>query len=89
MMYQVLSDAAKGELELKWKSKQLDEIKQQMARNHRRNILAISGGSLLISAAVILALDGFSPLMLGDAPVATWGLAGIAGLFLLKALSTD
>ena len=89
MMYQVLSDAAKGELELKWKSKQLDEIKQQMARNHRRNILAIAGGSLLISAAVILALDGFSPLMLGDAPVATWGLAGIAGLFLLKALNTD
>jgi len=89
MMYKVLSDASKGELELQWKSKQLDEIKQQMARNHRRNILAISGGSLLISASVILALDGFSPLMLGDAPFVTWVLAGVGGLFLLKAISSD
>lgn len=89
MMYQVLSDASKGELEIQWKSKQLEEIKQQLARNHRRNIMAISGGSMLISAAVILGLDGFSPLMLGDAPVVTWALGGLGGLLLFSALGTD
>ena len=86
MIYQVLSDAAKGELEIKWKSKQLDEIKQQMAKNHRKNIMAICGSSLVISAAIILGLDGFSPLMLGDAPLATWVLGGLGGLLLFSAL---
>lgn len=86
MMYQVLSDAAKGELEIKWKSKQLEEIKQQMAKNHSKNIMAICGGSMLISAAIILGLDGFSPLMLGDAPIVTWALSGIGGLLLFKSL---
>ncbi len=86
MIYQVLSDAAKGELEIKWKSKQLDEIKQQMAKNHRKNIMAICGSSLVISAAIILGLDGFSPLMLGDAPLATWALGGLGGLLLFSAL---
>ena len=86
MIYQVLGDAAKGELEIKWKSKQLDEIKQQMAKNHRKNIMAICGSSLVISAAIILGLDGFSPLMLGDAPLATWALGGLGGLLLFSAL---
>ncbi|ORU93943.1 MAG: ubiquinone biosynthesis regulatory protein kinase UbiB [Cycloclasticus sp. symbiont of Poecilosclerida sp. N] len=86
MMYQVLSDASKGELEIKWKSKQLEEIQQQMARNHRKSIMAICGGSLLISAAIILGLDGFAPLMFGDAPVATWALGSAGGLLLFKAL---
>ena len=86
MAYQVLSDAANGELEIKWKSKQLDDIKLQMAKNHRKNIMAICGGSLVVSAAIILGLDGFSPLMLGDAPLVTWVLAGLGGLLLFKAL---
>jgi len=86
MAYQVLSDAANGELEIKWKSKQLEEIKQQMAKNHRKNIMAICGGSLVVSAAIILGLDGFSPLMLGDAPLVTWVLGGLGGLLLFKAL---
>ncbi|ORU90941.1 MAG: ubiquinone biosynthesis regulatory protein kinase UbiB [Cycloclasticus sp. symbiont of Poecilosclerida sp. M] len=86
MMYQVLSDVAKGELEIKWKSKQLEEIKQQMEKNHRKNIMAICGGSLLISAAIILGLDGYSPLMLGDAPVATWALGGLGGLLIFSSL---
>ena len=86
MAYQVLSDAANGELEIKWKSKQLEEIKLQMAKNHRKNIMAICGGSLVVSAAIILGLDGFSPLMLGDAPLVTWVLGGLGGLLLFKAL---
>ncbi len=86
MAYKVLSDVAKGDLELKWTSQQLEEIKQQMAKNHRKNIYAICGGSLIISAAVILGLDGFSPLMLGDAPVVTWVLGGLGGLLLFNAM---
>lgn len=86
MAYQVLSDAAQGELEIKWKSKQLDDIKLQMAKNHRKSIMAICGGSLVVSAAIILGLDGFSPLMLGDAPLVTWVLGGLGGLLLFKAL---
>ncbi|MBL4743564.1 MAG: ubiquinone biosynthesis regulatory protein kinase UbiB [Cycloclasticus sp.] len=86
MMYQVLSDAAKGELEIKWKSQQLEEIKLQMAKNHRKNIMAICGGSMLISAAIILGLDGFSPQMLGDAPLVTWVLGGLGGLLVFNAL---
>ncbi|MGB0237479.1 MAG: ubiquinone biosynthesis regulatory protein kinase UbiB [Cycloclasticus sp.] len=86
MAYKVLSDVANGDLELKWTSQQLEEIKQQMAKNHRKNIYAICGGSLIISAAVILGLDGFSPLMLGDAPVVTWVLGGLGGVLLFNAM---
>lgn len=86
MAYQVLSDAAKGELEIKWKSKQLEDIKLQMAKNHRKNIMAICGGSLVVSAAIILGLDGFSPLMFGDAPLVTWVFGSLGGLLLFKAL---
>jgi len=86
MAYQVLNDAANGELEISWKSKQLDDLRKQQEKNHRQTIMAISGGSLIISAAVILALDGFSPLMINGAPVATWGLGLLGGFLLFKAM---
>lgn len=86
MAYKLLNDASNGELEIKWKSQQLEEIQYQMERNHRKSILAICGGSMLISAAIILGLDGFSPIMLGDAPLITWSLAGVGVVFVFKAL---
>ena len=40
---------------------------------------------MLISASVIYGLDGYTPLMLGGAPLLTWLLGGAAVILLLAA----
>ncbi len=89
MVYKVLDEASKGELEINWKSKQLDRLEDRMIKNHRSSVMAITGGSLLISAAILLGLDGFSPLMLKGAPVTSWVLGGLGVVLLLRALNRD
>jgi ubiquinone biosynthesis protein len=82
LTHQVMSAAANGQLEVQWRSKELEELRNQMQRNHRRSIAAITGSALIISAAILLGLDGYVPVMLGDAPLLTWVL-GVLGLFFL------
>ncbi len=84
MLHQVLSDASKGTLEIQWKSVELEKMQRNMQRNHHRTISAITGGSLVIAAAIILGLDGYAPRMVADAPLLTWILGGAGGLLLLN-----
>ena len=55
----------------------LDEFAQRMAAQQARSRRVWMGGALVVSAAVIYGLDGFRPLMLGDAPLVTWLLGGL------------
>ena len=47
----------------------------------------IVGGALLISAAVIYGLDGYTPAMLAGAPLLSWMLGGLAVMALAFAWS--
>jgi len=69
-------------LHIQWDSKELKEIKKSIYRAHKRTYAAIVGGSLIVSATVLYGLDGYSPVMLGDAPLLTWVLGGL-GVFIL------
>ena len=84
MLHQVLSDASKGSLEIQWKSAELEKMQRNMQRNHHRTISAITGGSLIIAAAIILGLDGYAPRMVAEAPLLTWVLGAAGGLLLVN-----
>ena len=84
MAHEVLSKARDGKLKVQVASEEFEKIRQEMRRSSQRTVLAVFGAALLVSAAVLLGLDGFSPAMLGRAPLMTWILGG-AGLYLMLA----
>lgn len=67
LAYTALRKVAHNELEIEWKSQQLEALKQQVKKSSDRSIHAIVGSSLLISSALIAGLDGIAPTMLNIA----------------------
>lgn len=82
LLHRTLSQAAQGKLQIEWQSAELRKIHAELRRSRQRNLLAISGSGLLISASLIYGLDGYAPAMLGGAPLLTW-VFGISGLVCL------
>lgn len=66
LAYRVLHDAAAGDLSVRWRSPQVDALRLELRRNQRRTVLAIAGGALLVSGAVLVtAAGGLSTLAAG------------------------
>jgi len=84
LLYDVLRRAEQGELKVVVSPAEWEELRYTLQRGQQRIYLAITGAAFLISAAVILGLDGYSPNMFGNAPILTW-LLGLAGGYLLIA----
>lgn len=84
LVYDVLRHAESGELRVVVSPAEWEDLRQTLQRGQQRIYLAITGAALVISAAVILGLDGYAPNMFGSAPLLTWLLGGI-GAFLLVA----
>jgi ubiquinone biosynthesis protein len=82
MLHEVLKQAQEGKLQIEWKSAELERIRQDIKRTSQSAFSAILGSSLILSAAVIKGLDGYAPLMAGNAPLLAWLLGG-AGLLIL------
>jgi ubiquinone biosynthesis protein len=83
LAHRVLEQAGTGKLRLEWRSDELKRLRREVRRANRRTVGAITGSSLLLSAAVIYGLDGYRPgIMVLGAPLLTW-LAGAAGIVLL------
>jgi len=80
-LFEILRKTGRGELEIRWRSQELERLRHELRRNHRRQWLAVVGGSLVISAALLT--GGPAPHWLGLS-VWTWalGLSG-AGLVVL------
>jgi len=85
LLHRTLQQATDGKLRVQWESRDLEKLRRQMHRSGRRTLAAITGGALLISASVIYGLDGYTPLMLGGAPLLTWLFGGLAVILLLSA----
>lgn len=66
LAFKALDKVANDKLEIEWKSKQLEEIKQEIKIANRRTVRAIAGSSLIISSALIAGLDGIAPTMIGS-----------------------
>ena len=89
LIHDLAKQAQSGELQSQWQSKELKRLRREVGHANRRSVGAIIAAGLLVSAAVILGLDGYAPQMLGDAPVMTWLLGGLALLLLLSFWSSN
>ncbi len=89
MMFDVLEQAKEGKLKIEIQDRQMQQLRREMRRANRRNYAAITGGSLVVSAAILAALDGYSPIMLGHLPLSAWILGSLGLVVLLAAWPRD
>ena len=86
LVFKALDNIANDELRQESRSQQIDELKQEIQRGNRRSIRAVIGASFVISASIIVGLDGLAPIMVGAGqllvPLASAALL-IPGLYLL------
>ena len=86
LAFKALDRIANDELRVELRSQQIDDLKHEIRRANRRNIRAVIGGSFVISASIIMGLDGIAPIMVGSGqiiiPLLSAALA-IPGIFLL------
>ncbi len=83
LIHDVLHQARNGTLEIKSNSKELELIRLEIRRANHRSFFAIIGSSLIISAALLMALDGYAPARTAyGVGVETW-ILGILGAYVL------
>lgn len=88
LAYEVLKQARDGKLRVEMNSRELYRIRREVRRANQRTVLAVIGAACIVSAATLLGLDGYSPRMIGGAPVLTWVL-GILGVYFVIAAWPD
>jgi len=79
LIHEVLQQARHGKLQMQGDPEQWQRLRDEIRRANRRTLAVITGSALIVSAAILLGLDGYAPRMLGDAPLIAWAL-GAAGL---------
>jgi len=86
LAFKTLDRLANDELRVELRSAQMDELKRELRIGNRRSIRAIIGGSFVISASIIIGLDGLAPIMVGSGqllvPLASLALF-VPGIYLL------
>jgi len=88
-VHELLRKANSGELSLQWRARQLDSLRSDIRRGHRRLFYAVVGAALLVGAAVTAALDGYAPTMVFDAPAVSWLLGALGAVLLLASWPED
>ena len=81
LVYETLKLARSGEIEVRIRSEEIDQLRAEIRRANQRTVLVVIGAALLLGASVILGLGGTQLPMLWGAPIWTWVLGG-AGVFL-------
>ena len=79
LAHRALSDTANGKLTLNFRSHELAALRQELRVNHRRMLMGMTGGSLLIGGSILLAAS-LVPVLAGLATVAGVSLLGLAWL---------
>jgi len=86
LAFKALDRLANDQLRVELRSSQIEELKQELRSGNRRSIRAIIGSSFVISASIIIGLDGLAPIMVGGGqllvPLASAALF-IPGIYLL------
>lgn len=82
LVHKTLKQAGEGKLKVEWSSAELQRLRHDIHRSNQRTFFAIVGTGLILAAAVIFGLDGYSPAMVGGAPFVSWVL-GFLGVFIL------
>jgi ubiquinone biosynthesis protein len=82
LAHRFLEQASSGKLQVEWTSKELQRLRSEMRHANHRNISAIIGTGLVLTAAIIYGLDGYAPTVVMGAPLLTW-ISGCLGVFIL------
>jgi len=82
LAHSVLKQLQQGTLKLESKPDELIKLRREIRQANRRTVGAIAGSSLIVSAILLLGMNGSELQSLGDLPLATW-LLGTAGAVLL------
>ncbi|MGD9171166.1 MAG: ubiquinone biosynthesis regulatory protein kinase UbiB, partial [Candidatus Thiodiazotropha sp.] len=83
-LHTIIDDAARGRLEIKWRSKELEMLRKQLRYNQRNTISAISGGAMLLSGTLVLIFGSGSLLPVSLATALGIGLGAGGGFLLIK-----
>ncbi len=89
LLQETLRQARDGRLRPGITTQEIARMRAEIRRANQRSVLSVVGAALIIGATVLLALDGFSPLMVGNVPLMTWVLGGIGTYLILVALPRD
>ncbi|MCP4877689.1 MAG: ubiquinone biosynthesis regulatory protein kinase UbiB [Gammaproteobacteria bacterium] len=65
LAFRALDRIANEEIRVELRSRQIDDLKREIRRANRSSIRAIIGASFIISASIIVGLDGLAPIMVG------------------------
>ncbi len=82
LAHRFLEQASSGKLQVEWTSRELQHLRAEIRRANRRNINAIIGTGLILTAAIIYGLDGYAPTVVMGAPLLTW-ISGCLGTFIV------
>ncbi len=85
----LLRQVNSGEIKVRLHPHTFDEMRQELRRANRRSFQAIIGATLIMSAALFVALDGYHPTMIGQLPLLTWVLGGLGILIILSSWPGD
>ena len=86
LIYEALRNAAAGADQEK-QLKEIKNVRHEIKRNNKRNVIAIGGASLLMSAFIVFGLGSTEEAtMFMDAPIISWILGSIGSAFLLFAI---
>ncbi len=88
LLHNVLEQAGKGSLNLSQPDENIKQLRDETRRGQRRLFYAIVGSALMISAALLAALDGYTPIMAGLAPLSSWALGSLGALLLFVSWPT-
>jgi len=75
LAYEVLRQARAGRLRVEMRSEELRALRRALRQANQRTVLAVVGSALIVSAALLMGLDGFPSPLIGGAPLASWVLA--------------
>ncbi len=85
LAHRVIKDAAEGNLEVKWKSAELEQLRKEAKQSSRCTIAAICGGSMIITAALLLVAGSGTAIAAAPIPTLSAILGAGGGVILLSA----
>ena len=89
LMHDYLRKAVDGNLEINYKSEQLEKIRDDIKKGNRRIINAIAGAGFIISSAILLGMYNYSPETLFGLPVSVTIFGAIGVILLYRAFSAN